>query len=87
VKIASALAEAFKTDVNGLPLSFMVSWFEQKAVAVLLTLLHLNVKGIRIGPTLPGFVTPNMLAILQKEFDLKLIGDAKEDLAMALQGK
>ena len=64
IVVASALAKAFNTTVPNLPLSFAVSWFEQKAVAVLLTLLHLGIKNIRLGPNLPGFVTPNVLNVL-----------------------
>ena len=70
VKVALALASAFKTDVNGLPLHFAVSWFEQKAVAVLLTLLHLGVKNIYLGPNLPAFVTPDVLNVLVDKFQL-----------------
>lgn len=73
IKVATALAEAFHCGVNDLPLTLVISWFEQKAVAVLLTLLHLGVKGIRIGPAAPAFITPNVLSILQEKFDLKLI--------------
>lgn len=73
IKVASALAEAFECGVNDLPLTLAISWFEQKAVAVLLTLLHLGVKGIRIGPEPPAFITPNVFQILQEKFDLKLI--------------
>jgi hypothetical protein len=73
VVVATALAKAFGTDVNGLPLSIVLSWFEQKAVAVLLSLLSLGVKNIRIGPALPAFVTPKTLAFLQKEFNLQPI--------------
>ncbi len=73
IKVASALADAFECGVNDLPLTLAISWFEQKAVAVLLTLLHLGVKGIRIGPEPPAFVTPNVFQILQEKFDLKLI--------------
>ncbi len=75
IMVASALAEAFDCTVNDLPLTLVISWFEQKAVAVLLTLLSLGVKGIRIGPQPPAFVSPNVFAILQEQFDLKLIGD------------
>jgi hydroxylamine reductase len=71
VVVASALADAFGTDVNGLPLSFAVSWFEQKAVAVLLTLLHLNVQNIALGPNLPAFVTPEVGAFLTETFGLR----------------
>ncbi|MDF1745724.1 MAG: hydroxylamine reductase [Gimesia sp.] len=73
IKVASALAEAFDCGVNDLPLTLAISWFEQKAVAVLLTLLHLGVKGIRLGPEPPAFITPNVFKILQEKFDLKLI--------------
>lgn len=73
IKVASALAGAFGCGVNDLPLSLVISWFEQKAVAVLLTLLYLGVKGIRLGPAPPAFVSPNVFRILQEKFDLKLI--------------
>ena len=85
IKIASALAEAFETDVNNLPLSFMVSWFEQKAVAILLTLLSLGIRGIHLGPTLPAFITPSVLAILVDKFDLKTNGKPEDDIADALK--
>jgi hydroxylamine reductase len=81
IQVALALADAFKCGVNDLPLTLVVSWFEQKAVAVLLTLLHLGVKGIRIGPNPPPFVTPNIMAALQEKFDLRLTGtNADADL-------
>ena len=80
VQIAVGLANAFETDVNSLPLSFIVSWFEQKAVAVLLTLLSLGIQNIHLGPELPAFCTPNMLAILIEKFQLKQIGNASDDL-------
>jgi hydroxylamine reductase len=86
VQIASALAQAFDTDVNGLPLSIVCSWFEQKAVAILLTLLHLGIKNIRLGPSLPAFVTPAVLNVLVETFDLKPIATVEEDLA-AMLGK
>lgn len=73
VQVAVGLAKAFQCGVNDLPLSIVLSWFEQKAVAVLLTLLALGVKGIRLGPVPPAFVTPNVFKILQEKFDLKLI--------------
>lgn len=72
IKVATALAEAFDCGVNDLPLTLLISWFEQKAVAVLLTLLHLGVKGIRLGPAPPAFISPNVFKILQEKFDLKL---------------
>jgi hydroxylamine reductase len=82
---AIALAQAFKTDVNGLPLTFILSWYEQKAVAVLLSLFSLGVKGIKLGPSLPAFVSPNVLQVLIKEFDISLITTAEEDLKAALK--
>jgi hydroxylamine reductase len=85
IQIASALANAFDCGVNDLPLSLMVSWFEQKAVAVLLTLLSLGIRGIHLGPTLPAFLTPNLLAILVEKFDLRPNGEPAEDLAVALK--
>ena len=81
VVIATKLAEAFNCGVNDLPLSMIISWYEQKAVVVLLSLLHLGIKGIRLGPTLPAFITPNILEFLVKNFDIKPIGNsAKADL-------
>jgi len=80
VKIASALAEAFGCGVNDLPLSLILSWYEQKAVAILLSLLHLGIKGIRLGPTLPAFISPNVLNILVENFDIRPIKTASEDL-------
>jgi len=85
IQIASALAGAFDCEVNELPLSMMISWFEQKAVAVLLALLSLGIKGIHLGPTLPAFLTPTVLDILVKEFDIKPNGIAADDLAAALK--
>ncbi|OHB64873.1 MAG: hydroxylamine reductase [Planctomycetes bacterium RBG_13_62_9] len=84
VQIAGALANAFGVGVNDLPLSLILSWFEQKAVAILLTLLHLGVKDIRIGPSLPAFVTPEVLGILVDKFGIKPIGTVQEDLAATL---
>jgi len=84
VQIAVALAKAFDCGVNDLPLSLILSWFEQKAVAILLTLLHLGVKDIRLGPSLPAFVTPDVLNVLVEKFDIKPIGTVKEDLAATL---
>jgi len=80
VQIAVALAKAFSTDVNHLPLSFAVSWFEQKAVAVLLTLLHLGIKNIYLGPHLPAFCTPTMMKVLVETFGLRQIKDVKTDM-------
>lgn len=75
IQVATGLAKAFDCGVNDLPLTIVLSWFEQKAVAVLLTLLHLGLKGIRIGPAPPAFLSPNVVKILQEKFDLQLIGD------------
>ena len=72
IQVAVALAKAFECGVNDLPLTIVLSWFEQKAVAVLLTLLALDVKGIRIGPAAPAFISPNVFKILQDKYDLKL---------------
>ncbi|MDR2199359.1 MAG: hydroxylamine reductase [Deltaproteobacteria bacterium] len=80
IQIALALAEAFKTDVNSLPLRLTLSWFEQKAVAILLTLLHLGVKNIRLGPNLPAFLHPEALKTLNEKFNLAPISTAGEDL-------
>ncbi len=84
VQIAMALADAFETDVNGLPLSLILSWFEQKAVAILLTLLHLGIKDMRIGPSLPAFVTPPVLKVLVDTFNLAPITTPEEDLKAIL---
>jgi hydroxylamine reductase len=88
IKVAVALADAFGCSVNDLPLTLVVSWFEQKAVAVLLTLLALGVKKITIGPKPPAFVSPNVFKVLQEKYDLRLTGrSAAEDLALAMAGK
>jgi len=80
VVVAKALAGAFNCTINDLPLSLVLSWFEQKAVCILLALLHLGVKNIRIGPKLPAFVTPAVLKVLVENFALTPIGTAEEDL-------
>ena len=85
VRIATALADAFDTDVNGLPLSLIISWYEQKAVADLLALLSLGVKGIYLGPTLPAFLSPNVLQYLVDTFDLRVISTPDDDLKSCLQ--
>jgi hydroxylamine reductase len=84
IKIAGALAEAFDCGVNDLPLSLVVSWYEQKAVAILLTLLHLGIKNIRLGPSLPAFLSENVLNILVEKFDIKPISNVEKDLAEML---
>ena len=80
VKIAQALAEAFNVGINDLPLFMVLSWYEQKAVAILLSLLHLGIKNIRLGPSLPAFITPNILKVLVEKFNIKPITTAEEDL-------
>jgi len=87
VQIALALAGAFDCGVNDLPLTFILSWYEQKAVAILLTLLSLGVKNIKIGPSLPAFVTPPVLDVLVKEFGLAPISDPQADIDAALATK
>jgi hydroxylamine reductase len=84
VKIAVALAEAFKVGVNDLPLSLVLSWYEQKAVAILLTLLYLGIKDIRLGPALPAFVTPNVLKVLVDNFNIQPITTPDQDLKAIL---
>ncbi len=80
VKIAQALAEAFHVEVNDLPLSMVLSWYEQKAVAILLSLLYLGIKDIRLGPSLPAFITPNILKVLVDKFNIMPIKTPDEDL-------
>jgi len=84
IQIAVALAGAFECGVNELPLSFILSWYEQKAVAILLTLLHLGIKNIKLGPTLPAFITPNVLNFLVENFQIAPIGTAEGDLKQIL---
>jgi len=84
IQIAVALANAFNVSVNELPLSMILSWYEQKAVAILLTLFHLGIKGIRLGPSLPAFITPNVLDVLVKNFDVKPISTPDADLKAIL---
>lgn len=88
VQVALALQKAFNLkSINDLPLSFVISWFEQKAVAVLLALLKLNVQNIRLGPKLPAFATPNIVSLLQQNFQLKLIGDVNADLKAMMKNQ
>jgi len=84
IQIAVALAEAFKTDVNSLPLSLILSWFEQKACVILLSLLHLGIKNIKLGPSLPAFVSPTVLNVLVENYNIAPISTAKEDLQAIL---
>jgi hydroxylamine reductase len=81
IQIAVALANAFECSVNDLPLSLVLSWYEQKAVSILLTLLYLGIRNIRIGPTLPAFITPAVLSLLQEKFNLMPITQPQSDLA------
>lgn len=85
VKIATSLADAFDTNVNSLPLSIILSWYEQKAVADLLALLALGIRGIYLGPSLPAFLSPNVLQYLVDNFDLKPISTPEEDLKSCLR--
>ena len=86
--IALKLKEAFGlNDINELPVSYDIAWYEQKAVAVLLALLFLGVKGIRLGPTLPGFLSPNVANVLVEKFDIKPIGTVEEDIAAMMAGR
>jgi hydroxylamine reductase len=80
VKVAQALAEAFNMPINDLPLSLVLSWYEQKAVAILLSLLYLGIRNIRLGPSLPAFITPNILKVLVEKFNIMPIKSADEDL-------
>jgi hydroxylamine reductase len=84
VQIAVALSKAFGVGVNDLPLSMVLSWYEQKAVAILLSLLHLGIKDIRLGPTLPSFLTPNVLNFLVENYNIKPITTPDEDIAAIL---
>ncbi|MEJ2695915.1 MAG: hydroxylamine reductase [Candidatus Sulfobium sp.] len=86
VRIALALAGAFNTSVNELPLSLILSWYEQKAVAILLTLLHLGIRDIRLGPSLPAFITPNVLDFLAKKFGIRPIAPSPEEDLRAILG-
>jgi hydroxylamine reductase len=84
IQIAVALSKAFNVGVNDLPLSLILSWYEQKAVAILLTLLYLGIRNIRLGPSLPAFVTPNVLDVLVKNFNIQPITTPDEDLKAIL---
>jgi hydroxylamine reductase len=84
IKVAGALAQAFGCGVNELPLSLILSWYEQKACAILLTLLHLGIKDIRLGPSLPAFISPNVLNVLVEKFNIKPITTVEADLKAAL---
>ncbi|MFA4875254.1 MAG: hydroxylamine reductase, partial [bacterium] len=85
VKIATSLAQAFNCGVNDLPLSFILSWYEQKAVCILLSLLHLGIRNMRLGPSMPAFVTPAVLNVLVEKFNIMPITTAEEDLKAILK--
>ena len=87
VVVAMELAKALNCGVNDLPLSLALSHLEQKAAAVLLTLLHLGVKNIRLGPSLPAYVTPNVLNVLVQNYNLMPTGDVKTDIKNMMEGK
>jgi len=84
IKVAAALADAFECDVNELPLSMVLSWYEQKAVCILLTLLHLGIKNIRLGPTIPAFLSPNVLNLLVENYKIAPVTTPEEDLRTML---
>jgi hydroxylamine reductase len=84
IQIAVALSKAFNCGVNDLPLSMILSWYEQKAAAILLTLLHLGIRNIRLGPSLPACVTPEVFGVLKEKFNIMPITTAKEDLKAIL---
>jgi len=84
VVIAQALAKAFDTDLNSLPIAYNIAWYEQKAVLVLLSLLHLGVKDIALGPTLPAFVSPAVLDVLVKNFGIRANTTVEDDLKLMI---
>ena len=85
IQVAVTLADAFGCSVNELPLSFVLSWYEQKAVCILLTLLRLGIKNIRLGPTLPAFISPNVLNYLVENFHIAPVTSREEDLKTLLK--
>ena len=84
IRVAVALAEAFDCEVNELPLSMVLSWYEQKAVSILLTLLHLGIKNIKLGPTLPAFLSANVRKLLVDTYKIESITTPEKDLAELL---
>ena len=84
IQVAIALANAFDCDVNDLPLSMVLSWYEQKAVCILLTLLHLGIRNILLGPSLPAFISPNVLQYLVEHYNIAPISTPEEDLEKLL---
>ena len=87
IKVAAALAEAFGCGINDLPLTLVLSWYEQKAVCILLTLLHLGMKNIYLGPTLPAFLSPGVLKFLTENYDIHQISTPEADLEQILSRK
>ena len=84
IRVAVALADAFGCGVNELPLSMILSWYEQKAVCILLTLLYLGIKNIKLGPSLPAFISPNVLSYLVENYNIAPISTPEEDLKAIL---
>jgi len=84
IQIAKALSNTFECEINDLPLSIILSWYEQKAVAILLTLLYLGIKNIRLGPSFPAFISPNIYNLLVDKFNLMPIKSVDEDLKAIL---
>ena len=87
IKVAIALAQAFECEVNDLPLSMILSWYEQKAVCILLTLLYLGIKNIYLGPTLPAFISPNILNYLVENYNISPISTTDKDLEKIMTNK
>ena len=85
IQVALALAKAFKTGVNELPLTLVLSWYEQKAVCILLTLLSLGIKNIYLGPTLPTFISSDVMKVLVEKFDIKPISTSEADMKAILK--
>lgn len=85
IKVAVELSKAFNCSVNELPLSLVLSWYEQKAVCILLTLLYLGIENIKLGPTLPAFISPNVLNILVDKYKIKPVTTPEEDLKEILK--
>ena len=85
IKVATELAKALDCSVNELPLSFVLSWYEQKAVCILLTLLYLGINNIKLGPSLPAFVSPNILNFLVEKFNISPITTPKKDMNKCLK--
>lgn len=85
IRVAVALAEAFECGVNDLPLSMVLSWYEQKAVCILLTLLHLGIKNILLGPSLPAFISPNVLNFLVEHYNIASVTTPENDMKKLME--